>query len=136
MEFDFQNREQRHNIVQRLGAPGFGRRNEAAQLQVVAHCHLREQAPAFGHDGNASFAKAVAVELRDITTVKAQAAGAHAVNAGNGIDQGGLACTVGADHADQFAGLHMQGHIPQSGGGAVVDGNVADFKHGAVPGKR
>ena len=34
------------------------------------------------------------------------------------------------------AGLHLQGHIPQSGGGAVVDGNVADFKHGAFPGKR
>ena len=97
---------------------------------------MGEQAPAFRHDGNAGFAKAVTVELRDITAVEIQAAGAHAVNAGNGIDQRGLAGTVGADHADQFAGLHLQGHIPQSGGGAVVDGNMADFKHGAFPGKR
>jgi CheY-like chemotaxis protein len=97
---------------------------------------LAKLKPAFRHDGNAGFAKAVTVKLRDITAVEIQAAGAHAVNTGNGIDQRGLAGTVGADHADQFASLHLQGHIPQSGGGAVVDGNVADFKHGAFPGKR
>src|SRR5690242_7177378 len=98
-----QHRKQRAYPVERLRAPCPRGAPVSAELQVLAHGHASEEAAAFGDDGDALLAVAMRREAREIATVQAHRAGDDTVQAGDGVDQRGLAGAVRADDADQLA---------------------------------
>ena len=104
-----QDREQVEQPADLLGALG-RRQMLAAEIEIFAHRHVGEQFAAFGalHDAVA----------RDRRRGPAAQRGAFATDvarigqqAGDGIEQRGLAGAVQADDRDEFAGMDMDRHV-------------------------
>ena len=119
-----------------VGALGARARQRAAELQVLAHRHRREEAPAFGNDRDAGGAEAMRRQPRDVRAVEADAPGAGALDAAERVDQRRLAGAVRADDREQLAGLQPQRDAPERRRGAVPDLEAVDVKHGRARGTR
>jgi hypothetical protein len=77
--FSVQRGEQRADMFERASAFEPRRAQVAAELQVLAHRHLGEQAPPLGHQRDALRAEAVRRQARDVLPLEAHAPGADAV---------------------------------------------------------
>ncbi len=127
-ELVLERREERERGGERLAPMRLGARQVAAELEVLAHRHAGEEAPPLRHDGDARRAEAMRRQARDVAAVKDEAAGARALDAGDGVDQRRLAGAVRADDREQLAGTNLDRDAPERRRRAVRDLEVAHFK--------
>jgi hypothetical protein len=130
LSFSIGNNAQR--LLERLAPARLGGRQVAAELEVLEHRHLREEAAALGHDGDAG-AQYVRRQRLQLGTVHRDHARPRAQDAGDRVDQRGLAGAVRADDAEQLPARDVQRPRPTAPRRAVGGLQVARLKHGRVP---
>jgi hypothetical protein len=82
----------------------------AAQLDVVQHRHAAEQRNVLEAARQAQPGAFGRRHARDVATLEADLPGCGAVEAGNGVEQRGLARAIGADDRGDGPGLHAKAH--------------------------
>ena len=87
-----------------------------------------EQAPAFGHQGDAQRNPGVGGEARDLAPIEPDAAGRGPVQPGQGSQQRRLAGAVGADHRHRLAGGQGETDVGQGLELAVAHGQPGDLQ--------
>jgi Asp-tRNA(Asn)/Glu-tRNA(Gln) amidotransferase A subunit family amidase len=110
-----QGREQRQHLRHRLGTLRLGLRQVAAQLQVVAHAHAGEQAPALRHDGDAGPQKRWLASCVMSWPVEAQLPAAARCRPAMTLISVLLPAPFGPTTQTSSPGLHAQRHAPQRG---------------------
>ena len=76
-------------------------------------------------------ARALGETESEIAAVEQDAAGRRLDDAGDDAERGRLACSVGAQQRDHFAGVDSEVHIPDHGGLVVARSQPFDLKHRA-----
>jgi hypothetical protein len=89
--------------------PHVPRARERAHHHVVQHGHPREGAQLLERPRNPAAADRVRRQPRQRRTVEPHLPLVGMVEAGDDLEQGGLAGAVGADDPDQLAGRHVEG---------------------------
>ncbi|MCY1368043.1 hypothetical protein D9M69_550020 [compost metagenome] len=79
-----------------------------ADQHVVEHREVREHAPVLEGTRQAALCELLRGQAGDVVAVEAHLPGIGLVQAGDEVEQRGLARTVRADHAQQFALAHLQ----------------------------
>ena len=82
----------------------------ATQAQVVLDAQGGEDLAALGDLADARLDDTVGREAADVLALQQDLAGAGAMDAGEDMQQGGLAGAIGADDGHQFAGLDLEIH--------------------------
>ncbi len=130
MRARFQQREQGVDTFQiRVEAVGIVG-NDRAHLQILEHRHAREDAPALRRLHDAEPRDLVHRELRDVASLKQNAAVAGAGAAKDRHHQRGLARAVAADQRDDLALIDIETDAVQDRQHAVTGGDVLDGEEG------
>ena len=98
-----------------------------AGFQVFFHGKQGENFPALGNIPNPGAGALFRGLSRKVLAVELNAAAFYGQQAHNGFQQGGLAHAVAAHDTQAFAFFHVQVHIPESVGFAVVLIHVVQF---------
>ena len=69
---------------------------------------------------------------KDVAAMEEDAAAAGLEQAGEDLDRGGFAGAVGAEIADDLAGMDGEGDVFDGGQAAVAFGDVLELEYGAV----
>ena len=83
---------------------------------------------AFRHVGKARFHDLVGAHALDAAALVQDVAGLGLQQAGNGLQGGGLAGTVGTDQGDDLALIHLKGDVLDGVDVAVVNVDVIDLQ--------
>ena len=104
-------------------------RAAAADLEVLGHREVGEDAAFLRHPTEAGLGDAVGLPAGDVLVRQADAAGGGADQADQGLHQRGLAGAVAAEQGEDLAGGDRQGDAVQDAGGAVAGVEVLDHQH-------
>ena len=85
----------------------------ATHVQVFFHRHPAKQQTTFRDDRNVQVAHLGGVELGDVLAAQQQLARTHRQQPHGGVDQGGLARSVGAHDGHQFTLIDVKVNVPQ-----------------------
>ena len=96
-------------------------------FQVFFHAEQWENFPALGNITNAGTGALFGGLSRKVLAVEFNAAAFYGQQAHDGFQQGGFAHAVAAHDTQAFAFFHVQVHIPESVGFAVVLIHVVQF---------
>src|SRR5262249_56979754 len=88
----------------------------AADLEILLDRHRREEAAAFGNERDSAAAELVRRDPREVVSVELHAAATDRQEAGDGVDERGLAGAVGSDDGDQLAPSDRERHVPHRTG--------------------
>src|SRR6266571_1122332 len=102
--------------------------DEGAHVEVLAHGHAREDAPALGRLGHPEPHDVVGGHQVDALAVVEDAALGRAQQPGDGPQGGGLPRPVGADEADDLAPVDVEAHALDGLDVAVEDVDVLDVE--------
>src|SRR5688500_15932057 len=94
-------------------------RRAAADLQVLHHRKLGDDAPVFGHPAQTEPRGLVGLERQEVVLHEAQRAAAPGHEPHDGLQRGALAGAVAAHQRHYLAAAHFEGHLEQDLGGAV-----------------
>ena len=83
---------------------------------------------AFRHMGKACFHNLVGAHALDAAALVQDVAGLGLQQAGNGLQGGGFASTVGTDQGDDLALIHLEGDVLDGVDVAVIDVDVINFQ--------
>ena len=97
-------------------------------IQILFHGHVQEHMAAFRHVGKARFHDLVGAHALDAAALVQDIAGLGLQQAGNGLQGGGLAGTVGTDQGDDLALIHLEGDVLDGVDVAVVNVDVIDLQ--------
>jgi hypothetical protein len=111
-------------------------RGVAADLEILLDRHRRKEAATFGDERDPVAAELVRRDRREISPVEAHAAAADRQQAGDRVDERGLAGAVRSHHGDELARAYDERHVPDGDGVAVSDLEPFDLKHRPSRGRR
>ena len=131
-----QKRKDRVNALEAPAAEFSGRGSVAADLEVFLHRHGREEAPPLRDERDAQTAEIVRRDRGQVASVEASAARPDRQEAGERVDERGLAGAVGPDHRDELSVADSQRHVPDGHGVAVRNLEPLDLKHRSFPDTR
>ena len=111
-----------------VGCNGGSRLGVCTHVQIFFHGHVQEHMTAFRHMGKACFHDLVGAHALDAAALVQDVAGLGLQQAGNGLQGGGFASTVGTDQGDDLALIHLEGDVLDGVDVAVIDVDVINFQ--------
>ena len=123
----------------RAAAPeGFADAVAAVELgggaDVVEDAHRAEEPDVLEGAGHAAFGEHVRFHAGGGFSVEGDLAFGRLIDAGDHVEDGGLARAVGADEADQLALADFQAHVADRRQAAEADGDIFEFQQGLAHG--
>ena len=100
---------------------------ESAHFQIFLNSHLQKDPAAFRHQGQTLGDDLVAGDPAQILTQEGDGAGFAVQQAGNGVQRGGFAGTVGADQGNDLSLVDFKGDALDGVDAAVIDVNILNF---------
>ena len=98
-------------------------------LHIVQHGHIRKQADILESTGNAQLIDLVDRHALDINAVDQNTAPGGLIDAGEQVEDGGLARAVGADEAGNLGWADGDIEVIHGGQSAEVNAQVPDVQH-------
>src|ERR1700674_2804657 len=104
--------------------------NVTTHHHVLQCRHIGEQANVLEGAGNTSFRYDMRLIGGECCAIEYELATGHSVQAGEGVEQGGLAGTVWPDQAEYFAAIDGQRNVRQRSEAPKPLGDMIDLKQG------
>ena len=122
-------REQREHPLAILRALAPCARQHGADLEILVHAESGEDLPALRDLADAEIAHAMARQATDFGPAEADAAASRTMQAGDGLDQRGLAGAVGADDGDDRSRVDRERNAVERLGIAVEQIELLHEQH-------
>ena len=110
-----------------LGIHGF--LDESTHFQVLLHGHLQENPASLRHLSQALGQQLAGIGVGDVFVTEGDGALAGVHQAGDGFQDGALACAVGADQGHDLSFVDFKGNALDGVDGAVIHMNVVNSQH-------